>query len=211
MSQRRKPYRRWVPNPQGVRCVSSVTTVTVLLFLGVVSGCGGTEARSVFYGTYVGQLCESIGPFERDSQSLGKALGRYSLALKSRRSEQEVAKILAARIADTRHILGTLRASGAPSIPNGRALARRAVVTFREIKRSDVAWVSELRTGTWVWPLPSTSQVKRKRVRISLHALVSAGQQISRLPSTRESRNAMARSPVCRELFGSVRVGAAEQ
>src|SRR5690242_9825541 len=60
--------------------------LTLALSLGVVAGCGGADPRTVRFGAYVSQLCEAVGPFERDAQTFGRVLGRYSLALRSRKS-----------------------------------------------------------------------------------------------------------------------------
>lgn len=79
------------------------------------------------------------------------------------------------------------------------------VATFDQIEKSDAMWRSELRAGDRV--SQTAPLVKRDRFRTSIEALVLVGRQIERLPLTRERQDAMARSPVCQNVFGSVRVG----
>jgi hypothetical protein len=169
-----------------------------------LSACGYAYPRTTHYGTYVSELCEVIGSFEHDVQRLGRMLGTYRPDARSRRSEQAIANILTAVIADSRHVVATLDAVGAPDISNGQALAAGMVATFDQIEQSDAAWRSELRTGVWAWP--TASRVKREHLRTSIEALLLVGRQFERLPYTRERQDAMARSPVCRDVFGSVRV-----
>jgi hypothetical protein len=175
---------------------------------------GSVEGTTVFYANTqtdadTSDLCEAIGPFERDAQKLGRMLGTYRPAAKSGRSEQAMANVLTALIADSRHVVATLDRVGAPDIGGGHALATETVATFDEIEQSDAEWRSELRAGIWVWP--TASRVKRERLRTSFQALMLVGRQIERLPLTRERHNAMAHSPVCRDVFGSVRVGGQRQ
>jgi hypothetical protein len=185
-----------------------VICLALALLLGVLAGCDGDGPRSARLGTYVSQLCEAIGPFESDAQTSGKVLGRYGLKLESRKSRQAMAASLADVIADSRHVVTTMQAVGTPDVHNGRTLAARMVATFDQIAESDAAWRSELRAGIWEWP--ATSSAKRERVRMSIGALVRVGRQFEGLPVSRESQNAMANSPVCREVFGSVRAGGEE-
>src|SRR4029077_20139541 len=131
--------------------------------------------------------------------------GTYGPGAGSRRSEQAMANVLTAVIADSRHVVTTLDAVGAPDVSNGRALAAGTVATFDQIGQSDAEWRSELRTRDWAWA--TMSRVKRERLRISIQELLLVGRQFERLPLTQERQNAMASSPVCREVFGSVRVG----
>jgi hypothetical protein len=149
-----------------------------------------------------------MGPFEVDGQRLGRIIGRYGLDVKSHKSEQAMTNILTAVIVDARHVVTTLEAVGAPDIGNGRALAAAMVATFDQIERSDAIWRSKLRARDWAWP--TASRMKRERLRTSIEALLLVGRQIERLPLTRERQNAMAGSPVCRDVFGSVRVGGQE-
>jgi len=117
-------------------------------------------------------------------------------------------KILTAVIGDTRHVVVRLEAVDAPDIHNGRALAAATHEAFDEIEESDAAWRSELHTGVWTWP--TASRVKRKRVRTSIEALIQVGRQFEAMPHNLETQNAMARSPVCRQVFGPVRVSSQE-
>ena len=82
------------------------------------------------------------------------------------------------------------------------------VATFDQIEKSDAIWRSNLRAGDWAWP--TASRMKIERLRTSIEALLLVGHQIERLLLTQERQNAMARSPVCRDVFGSVRVGGRE-
>jgi hypothetical protein len=188
-------------NPYVGRVTKRFLAIGVTVMLGVLSGCGSADPRSVSLGTYVSQLCEAIGPFEVDAQKFGKVISRYNLRLKSRSSKQNTMNALTTVIADSRHVVTTMQAVGTPDIHNGRALAAAMLQTFDEIVESDAAWRSELSTGVWTWP--TTSRVKRERVRMSLEALLRIGRQFETLPNSPESRNAMARSPVCREVFGA--------
>lgn len=117
-------------------------------------------------------------------------------------------KILTAVIGDTRHVLVKLEAVHAPDIHNGGAFAAATHEAFDKIEESDVAWRSELHTGVWTWP--TASRVKRERVRTSIEALIQVGRQFEALPHNLETQNAMARSPVCRQVFGSVRASGKE-
>jgi hypothetical protein len=180
-----------------------VICLTLALSLGVLSGCGGS--RSVRLGTYVGQLCEAIGPLEVDlQQKFAKVLSKYTLRLKSPSSRQEMINALTAVIADSRHVVTTIQTVGAPDIHNGRALAAAMLSAFHEIAESDAAFRSELRAGVWTWP--TTSRVKRERVRTSVEAFIQISRQFGTLPEGPETQNAMAGSPVCRERFGAVPV-----
>jgi hypothetical protein len=114
--------------------------------------------------------------------------------------------VLAAVTGDARQVITTLRTAGVPEIGDGRQLAAAMAATFDEIEKSDAAWRSELRAGIWAWPASSASRAKRDRVRTSLEALLLVGRQIARLPHNQERQNAMAHSPVCRDVFGTVRV-----
>src|SRR4029077_17031047 len=188
-----------------VRTVRRAGRIVLAFALCALSACGSASPRTVHYGTYVSQLCEAIGPFDRDAQRFGRMLGTYGPGAGSRRSEQAMANILTAVIADSRHVVTTLDAVGAPDVSNGRALAAGTVATFDQIGQSDAEWRSELRTRDWAWA--TMSRVKRERLRISIQELLLVGRQFERLPLTQERQNAMASSPVCREVFGSVRVG----
>jgi hypothetical protein len=179
--------------------------LTVTLFLGVLSGCGNGAQGSVRLETYVGQLCEAIGPFESDANRFGRVLSKYTLRLRSHGSKQAAVTVLEAVIADSRHVITTLNAVGAPDVDNGRVLAARMIAVFDEIEKSDAAWRSELRTGVWAWP--TTTRAKRERVRTSVEALIEVGRQFETLPHGPETQEAMANSPVCREVFGPVRFG----
>lgn len=114
-------------------CVGRVTMrfvaicLTLALSLGVLSGCGGSGSRSVRLGTYVGQLCEAIGPLEVDlQQKFAKVLSKYTLRLRSPNSRQEMINALTTVIADSRHVVTTIHAVGAPDIHDGRGhLPRR--------------------------------------------------------------------------------------
>jgi len=121
-----------------------------------------------------------------------------------RTSQQATINILTAVIADSRHVVATLDAVGAPDVGNGRALAAGMIETFDQIEQSDAAWRSELSAGVWAWP--TTSRVKRERLRTSVEALLLVARQIERLPRTQERQDAMAGSQVCRDVFGAVRV-----
>lgn len=202
---------RWEGRESGAACVANrfvAVGLTVTLSAAMLSGCGGSGSRSVQLGTYVSQLCEAIGPFERDSQRFGQVLSKYTLRLKSRESKREVANVLTPVIADSRRVATTMQAVGTPDIHNGRALAAAMLQAFNEIVESDVAWRSELRAGVWTWP--TASRTKRERVRTSMGALIQVGRQFDTLPHGPETQNAMARSPVCRYAFGPVRVGEEE-
>lgn len=166
--------------------------------------------RTVRYGTYVSQLCEAIGPFEADSQRFGRVLGKYTLALKSPGSRQQAARILTALDNDSRHVLVTLKAAGAPEIRNGQALAAGMIKTFRQIAFSDFLLPFEL-SGRWVWPNPAAGPARRQRWLTSIRALLQVGRQFETLPETPERQDAMARSPVCREVFGAVRFDESER
>lgn len=175
--------------------------LTMGLLLSLLSGCSGSGIRSVSFGTYMYKLCEAISPFERDSQAFGKTLSKYTLRLKSRRSRREMEHILVALVEDSRHIVTLLEGVGAPDIDNGQVLAASMIQIFKEIARSDAVWRYEL-LGPWTWPDRSALPAKRKRVRTSLTAFLQVGRQFERFPHTREGKAAMARSPVCRDLFG---------
>jgi len=121
-----------------------------------------------------------------------------------------MATILTEVIVDSRRVVTTMEAVGAPDVANGQELAAGMVATFDQTRESDAAWRSELRAGTWTWPARSASPAKLERLRTSIGALVRVGHQFERLPVTQESRNAMANSPVCRQVFGSGPVGGQE-
>jgi hypothetical protein len=125
--------------------------------------------------------------------------------LKSPSSKQEMMSALTAVIADSRHVVSTIQAVGAPDIHNGRALAAAMLSAFAEIAESDAAFLSELRAGVWTWP--TASRVKRERIHTSLEAFIQVSRQFETLPHSPETQNAMARSPVCRNEFGVVPVG----
>ena len=183
--------------------------VVLVFSLCMLSACGTTDPRTAHFGQYVSQLCEAIGPFERDAQRLGRVLGGYRPDAKSRKNEQTIANLLEVVIADSRHVVKRMDAVGTPDIRDGRPLAAEVVATFDQIEQSDAAWRSELRTRVWAWP--TASRVKRERLRMSLEALLVVARQIERLPRTQERQNAMAGSPVCRDVFGAVRVSAVFQ
>jgi hypothetical protein len=187
--------------------------IVVLLMLAplvcVLPACGDASPRSVRLGVYVSQLCEAIGPFEVDGQRLGRVISRHGFNGKSRRSQQATINVLTSIITDSRHVVATLDAVGSPDVGNGRALAAGMISTFDQIEQSDAAWRSELRAGVWAWP--TTSRVKRERLRMSFEALLLVGHQIERLPRMLERQDAMAGSPVCRDVFGAGRVGAVLQ
>jgi hypothetical protein len=176
----------------------------VMLSVAILSGCSGAGAQSVQLETYVGQLCKAIGPFESDAQKFGRVLSKYTLRLKSRESERQVANVLTPVIADSRNVVTTMQAVGTPDIHNGSTLAAATLQVFNAIAKSDTAWRSELRAGVWIWP--TASRTKRERVRTSLEALIQVGRQFEALPDGLETQNAMARSPVCRYVFGTVRM-----
>jgi hypothetical protein len=177
------------------------TIVTVALLLGVLSACSGGNSRSVLLGTYVSQLCDAIGPFERDAQKRGRLIGRGGLRPASRNDEQALGELLTYSIGDATRAVTTLRVIGAPDITDGPAFATAMVTTLERIKKSDVMWRSELRATDRARPSPS--RMNQERLRPSLQALILVGRQIERLPITRERENAMARSAVCNDLFGS--------
>jgi hypothetical protein len=156
-------------------------------------------------GSYMGHLCEAIGPFGRDSHRLGRVLGRQGLNVKSRNGAQELSSVLRAVILDSRHIVRVLGATGAPAIPGGRKLAVGIIATFGQIGASDEVWRSLLAGGEW--NLPNAAMGKREHLGTSLDGLGLVGRQIERLPFTRVRREAMTRSAVCRYVFGPVRVG----
>lgn len=180
--------------------------------MGVVFSLGlfADGPRTVRYGTYVSQLCEAIGPFEADSQRFGRVLGKYTLALRSPKSKQQAARALKALENDSRHVVATLEAVGVPEIRNGQALAAGMTKTFDRIAFSDFLLPFEL-SGRWVWPDPAAGPARRQRWLTSIGALVQVGHQFETLPDTRERQDAMARSPVCREVFGAVRFDESER
>lgn len=179
--------------------------LTISLSLGILSGCGGVQRRSVSLGTYGLQLCEGIGPFERDAQRLGRMLGSSGLDVKRGASARAMIKALTAVIADARHAVATVDTVGAPNIEGGRAFAAAMVTTFDQIARSDARWRSELRTEDGAARRSAHPVIRPSRA--SVEALMLVGHQIERLPANRELHDAMARSEVCRSVFGSVRVG----
>lgn len=185
-----------------------VALLSVALLSGVLSACGEARPRSARFGTYVSQLCEAMGPFEVDGQRLGRIIGRYGLNVKSLKSEQAMTNTLTAMIVDAGHVETTLETVGTPDIDHGRTLAATMVTTFDQIAKSDAIWRSKLRAGDWAWP--TASRVKMEHLRTSIEALLLVGRQFERLPPTRERQNAMARSPVCRHVFGSIRVDGRE-
>jgi hypothetical protein len=182
-----------------------VILVTVACMLDVLAACARNNPPPVRLGTYMGHLCEDLGPFERDWQRLGRILRRHGLDVKSRYDAQALSGILSAVILDSRHAVDDLGAVGAPDISNGHGLAAGIIATFDQIGASDAVWRSRLLAGKWRWP--SAALEKKEPLGISLEGLVLVGRQIERLPHTRERREAMARSPVCRYVFGPVRVG----
>lgn len=188
------------------RLVAIAVLLTVAMLSGGLSGCGDTKPRSARFGTYVSRLCEAIGPFEVDAQRFGRIISRHGLDVKSRNSELTMTNILTAVIVDAHHVVTTLEAVGAPDVDHGRTLAASIVATFEQVEKGDALWRSELDAGDWTWP--TASRANRESLRASIQALVLVGRQVERLPFTQERQDAMARSPVCRHLFGSVRVGA---
>jgi hypothetical protein len=200
--------RRWRFAISGsrMRCYRFIVVLlTVALLAGGLFACGDVRSRPVRLGTYISQLCEAIGPFEVEGQRLGGIISRHGLDVKSHKSEQAMTSILTAAIVDSRHVATTLEAVGAPDIGHGRTLAAAMVATFDQIEKSDAIWRSRLHAGDWAWP--TASSMTRQRLLTSVEAPLLVGHQIERLPLTRERQDAMARSPVCREVFGSVRVG----
>jgi hypothetical protein len=187
-------YRRFV-----------VVLVTASLMVDLLSACAIDSPPSVRLGPYMSHLCEAIGPFERDSHKLGRILGRQGLNAKPRNGAQALSSVLRAVIFDSRHVVRVLGAAGAPAIPDGHKLAAGIIATFGQIGASDEVWRSRLAGGEWNWP--SAALEKQEHLGTSLEGLVLVGRQIERLPLTRERREAMARSPVCRYVFGPVRVG----
>lgn len=182
-----------------------VILMAASLMVGLLSACARESSSSVRLGSYMGHLCEAIGQFERDSHRLGRVTGRQGLSVKSRADAQELSSILRAVILDSRHVVRVLEATGAPAIPDGRRLAAGITATFGQISASDEAWRSRLANGEWSWPRAAVG--KREHLGTSLGGLVLVGHQIERLPFTRERREAMVRSAVCRYVFGPVRVG----
>jgi hypothetical protein len=124
---------------------------------------------------------------------------------KSRKSERVLSNFLTAAIVDARSVVAKLDIIGTPEVREGRAFAAEVVGTFGQIEKSDVMWLTELRTLHRIWPI--AYRVRAERLRTSLGALVLVGHQFERLPHTPERQSAMARSPVCQDVFGSVRVG----
>jgi hypothetical protein len=187
-------YRRFV-----------IVVVTASLVVDWLSACARDSPPSMRLEQYVSHVCEAIGPFERDSQGLGRILGRQGLNVRSRASAQALGNALHTVIVDSRHVVRVLGAVGAPDIANGRKLAAGIIATFNQIGASDEVWRSRLIGGEWSWP--SVALEKQEHLVTSLEGLVLVGRQIERLPFTRERREAMARSPVCRYVFGPARVG----
>lgn len=180
-----------------------VIVLGVIFLASVLSACGEARSRSVRFGPYVSQLCEAIGPFEADGQNLGSIIGRYGVNVKSRTGEDALSSTLIAMSVAARHVVATLETVGAPDIDHGPTFAVAMVVTFDKIEKADELWVSKLRARDWAWP---ASRMGSQDLRESLGALLLFGRQFERLPSTRERQRAMAGSPVCRGLFGAIRV-----
>jgi hypothetical protein len=198
------PFRQAELASVDISCCKLISAVvTAALLLSVLSACGDSAPRPVRFGTYVSQLCEAVGPFAGDAQRLGRVLARVGVHEKSRKSEQALSNFLTAAIVDAHSVVTKLKASGTPEVRDGRVLAAEVAVTFGQIEKSDAMWLTELRTLHRVWPI--ASRVRAERLRTSLRALVLV--QFERLPRTPERQNAMARSPVCQHVFGSVRVG----
>lgn len=175
------------------------------LLCGVISGCGGSGMRSVRFGTYISRLCKAVGPFEAEAQTFGNVLSKRTLRLSSRKSKEELVKILVARNEDSLQAIKALEAVGVPEVGGGRQFAVATIRLFKRIAKSDLVWRYELLgpLGPWVWPDPSASRAKRERLLTSVGALVQVGHQFERLPHTREGEEAMARSTECKNLFGS--------
>jgi hypothetical protein len=64
-----------------------------------------------------------------------------------------------------------------------------------------------LRTACRSLGMANRARVKRERLRTSVQALMLVGHQFERKSHNREREDAMARSPVCRDVFRSVRTG----
>jgi hypothetical protein len=202
-SPRRSRRRSWWASMTSCRgLISAFTALAVAL--GMLSACGGAGSRSVSYGRYVGQLCEALGPFVRDAQRLGRRLAAVGIDEKSQRSELALGEFLTTAVVDSHSAITRLETIGIPEIGDGGARAAEVVAKFSTIEQIDAMWLTELRTHHKVWP-PSP-KVGAERSRTSLGALVLVGHEFERLPRTPERQNAMARSPVCRDVFGSVRV-----
>ncbi len=189
---------------RSVRRFRRTGTVMLAVILCPLSACSSTYRPVVNFGEYVSRLCEAIGPFEHDEQKLGRVLGRYGVDATSHKHEETMVNRLSAVITDSRRVVVSMDATGIPRMDHGRQLAAAVIATFDEIEQSDLAWRSELRRGPWAWS--ATSRAKQARLRTSLEALLLVGYQIEHLPMTQERQDAMARSPVCRTVFGSTLV-----
>jgi hypothetical protein len=179
--------------------------VAASLLLSLVFACGCGDPPPVSLGTYVTGLCEALGPFERDAKRLGRVVAKVGVGARSRQSEAALNTFLTAGIADSHGLVAKLQAIGAPDVSGGTGLASAMIATFHQIETSDATWQLELRTRHQAWL--TVSRVTDERLRTSLGALVLVGDQFEHLPHTSERENAMARSPVCRNVFGSLRVG----
>lgn len=186
-STRRRGYRR------------RLTVAVGVLVLAVFCGCGGGERQSLAYGTYVFRLCEALGPFQQHAQRLGRLIGRDGIRPRSRTGQLAVEHLLGARIADSRRVDAMLLASGVPRIAKGEQLAAALKLLFHEIEDSDVRWRASLRV---THRAPQLRREVGAYQATSLRALVLVGDAVERLPSAKERRLAMSRSPVCRRYFG---------
>lgn len=144
-----------------------------------------------------------MGPFERDAHRLGRILGKEGVDVTSPKNKRAMKDQLTILIDDTDHIVRRLGKTGAPDINGGQRLASMIVATFRQIGGDYVLWRSVLPAGERAWL--TGSRVQREHLRAALQAFILIGHQIELLPRSQERQNAMARSPVCRDEFGSVR------
>jgi hypothetical protein len=181
-----------------------VIALGAIFLTGMLSACGEAKSRSVRFGVYVSHLCEAIGPFEFDGQRLGRIIGRYGVDVNSRTGANALSGTLSAMSVAARRVVATLETVGAPEIDHGSTFAVAMVITFDKIEKADEAWGSKVHAGDWMWP--SASRMGSRDLQEALGALLLFGRQFERLPSTRERQKAMAGSPVCRGVFGAIRV-----
>jgi hypothetical protein len=108
--------------------------------------------------------------------------------------------VLGALISDSRRVVTTLEDVGAPADLHGRERAAQIVATFARSEENYARSLSELRReGEEPKVVPQLTK--------DAETFILVGREIEQLPDTPERKLAMARSPVCQDMFGTVRVG----
>ena len=116
----------------------------VLVVAMSLAGCGSGSPTTVSPTAYAKVLCDAVAPFERDIANRQSALDPTKMKTPTQ-GKAALQSFLATIAVDTSHAADRLKASGAPDVTHGAAIANAFAALFARLKTTLAAAATQAR------------------------------------------------------------------